>query len=72
MLRTLRILLASVAMLPALYGFSEVYFNAHHTVALVYATHWCGALCGQGFWVALALEDGQWKPLRWSATTWIS
>lgn len=24
---------------PALYGFSEVYFNAAHTVALVYATH---------------------------------
>jgi hypothetical protein len=57
---------------PALYGFSEVYFNAHHTVALVYATHWCGGLCAQGFWVALALEDGQWKRLRWDATTWIS
>ncbi len=57
---------------PALYGFSEVYFNLHHTVALVYATHWCGGLCGQGFWVALALKDGQWKRLKWSATTWIS
>lgn len=40
----------------ALYGFSEVYFNVHHTVALVYATHWCGGLCGEGFWVPLAAE----------------
>ncbi len=57
---------------PALYGFSEVYFNAAHTVALVYATHWCGGLCGQGFWLAFALDDGKWKPLRWAATSWIS
>jgi hypothetical protein len=57
---------------PALYAFSQVYFNAHHTVALVYATHWCGGLCGQGFWIAFALENGKWKPLRWNATTWIS
>jgi len=57
---------------PALYGFSEVYFNLHRTVALVYATHWCGGLCGQGFWVALALDGGQWKRLKWDATTWIS
>jgi hypothetical protein len=56
----------------ALYGFSEVYFNAHHTVALVYATHWCGNLCGQGFWIAFALRDGLWKPLQWNATMWIS
>lgn len=57
---------------PALYAFSQVYFNAHHTVALVYATHWCGGLCGQGFWIALALKSGQWKPLPWRAAQWIS
>jgi hypothetical protein len=57
---------------PALYSFSEVYFNQHQTVALVYATHWCGSLCGQGFWIALALENGKWKQLNWNATTWIS
>ncbi|HEV2279846.1 MAG TPA: hypothetical protein VGS02_16835 [Acidobacteriaceae bacterium] len=57
---------------PALYGFSEVYFNAHQTVALVYATHWCGSLCGQGMWLAFALENGNWKRLTWNATTWIS
>lgn len=56
----------------ALYAFSEIYFNDRHTVALVYATHWCGNLCGQGFWVALQLRDGRWKPLRWNSVSWIS
>jgi hypothetical protein len=57
---------------PALYGFSQVYFNAHHTVALVYATQWCGGLCAQGIWFAFALEGGQWKQQKWNATNWIS
>ena len=57
---------------PALYGFSEVYFNAAHSVALVYATHYCGGLCGEGFWVALALDRGRWKPLNWTSDRWIS
>jgi hypothetical protein len=57
---------------PALYGFSEVYFNAHSTVALVYATHWCGGLCGEGMWVALARKDGHWKRLNWTSSSWIS
>jgi hypothetical protein len=57
---------------PALYGFSEVYFNLRHTVALVYATHWCGNLCGQGFWLAFGLKDGKWQPLPWNSTHWIS
>ncbi len=56
----------------ALYGFSRVYFNASHTVGLVYATHWCGGLCGQGLWIAVALEGGHWKRLPWNATSWIS
>jgi hypothetical protein len=56
----------------ALYAFSEVYFNAAHTVALVYATHWCGSLCGQGFWLAFGLQDGNWKNLRWPSASWIS
>ena len=51
---------------------SAVYFNASHTVALVYARHWCGGLCGQGLWIAVALEDGHWKRLPWNATSWIS
>jgi hypothetical protein len=56
----------------ALYGFSEVYFNVPHTVALVYATHWCGGLCGEGYWLAFAHRDGEWKVLNWPATRWIS
>jgi hypothetical protein len=56
----------------ALYGFSQVFFNASHTVALVYATHWCGGLCGQGFWIAFGLDGAKWKPLNWSSTSWIS
>ena len=57
---------------PSLYGFSSVFFNKSHTVALVYATHYCGSLCGEGFWVALALEDGSWKELECDCSGWIS
>jgi hypothetical protein len=57
---------------PALYGFSAVYFNKQHTVALVYATDWCASLCGQGMWIAMALKNGQWQPLNWPADHWIS
>lgn len=57
---------------PALYAFSEVYFNAHATVALVYATQWCGSLCAQGSWIALALRDGHWHSLNWGSDSWIS
>ena len=57
---------------PALYGFSQVYFNEHHTVALVYATQWCGGRCGQGFWLAFALQNGHWEPLHWNSSSWIS
>lgn len=57
---------------PALYGFSEVYFNAPHTVALVYATLWCGGMCGQGGWYAFGLQSGEWKPLRWGSNSWMS
>jgi hypothetical protein len=56
----------------AIFGFSEVYFNAHHTVALVFLTDWCGNLCGHLSWLALALEDGKWKPLPWQMPFGIS
>jgi hypothetical protein len=46
----------------ALYAFSEVYFNSHHSVAIVYATHWCGGSCVQGSWVAFTLDNSNvWK-----------
>lgn len=57
---------------PALYGFSMVLFNKAHNVAMVYATQWCGGWCGDGLWVALALEEGQWKRLRWDSVYSIS
>jgi hypothetical protein len=64
---------AKFAGAPALYAFSEVYFNRNQTVALVWVTHWCGSQCGQGFWRALALDHGQWKVLdSWRAPQWIS
>lgn len=31
---------------PAIYIFSQVYFNAHHTVGLVYVSDWGGNVCG--------------------------
>ena len=31
--------------------FSDVYFSARHTAALVYMLNWCGSLCGQGEWI---------------------
>jgi hypothetical protein len=53
----------------ALYSFSEVYFNAHSTVAMVYVSTWCGNVCGQGWWSAFALREGHWKPLRWGSVS---
>jgi len=57
---------------PGLSRFSEVYFNAHHTVAMVYATSWCGGLCAQSYWEVLAFEDGAWKPLGWRSAAVMS
>ena len=57
---------------PGLYTFSEVYFNAHHSVALVYAGVWCGSLCGHWFWSVFRLKDGQWVPIRWNSTITMS
>lgn len=56
---------------PALFAFSEVYFNAKHTLALVYATQNCGMQCGEGFWTVLVLENGEWKT-RWFTGGWVS
>lgn len=39
---------------------------------ILYATQWCGGLCGEGLWVALALEEGQWKRLKWGSVYSIS
>jgi hypothetical protein len=50
---------------PGLSRFSQVYFNSHHTVAMVYAAGWCGGLCAQSYWQVLGLQDGSWKRLHW-------
>ena len=55
-----------------LYSFSEVYFNQQHTVAMVYAVHWCGGLCGQGSWVVFGKKGGTWLKLPWKAAMWVS
>jgi len=48
---------------PALCGFSLVFFNKAHDVALVHATYYCGNLCAGGTWFALTLEHGTWERL---------
>jgi hypothetical protein len=58
---------------PGLSSFSQVYFNAHHTVAMVYASGWCGGTCAQAFWVVFEKDSmGQWKTLRWNSTMLMS
>ena len=53
---------------PGLSRFTEVYFNAHHTLAMVYANAWCGGLCVQSYWQVLELKDGSWQKLPWRST----
>ena len=36
-----------------LHRFTEVFFNANHTLALVEQGMWCGSLCGNWMWVVL-------------------
>ncbi len=57
---------------PALYTFSGVYFNHTHTLAIVYAMHWCGGLCGEGFWVAFTNDGTRWVKQNWTVMQWIS
>jgi hypothetical protein len=57
---------------PGLSSFSQVYFNAHHTLAMVYATDWCGGLCVQSFWEVFDFKDGAWTRLAWKNDTIMS
>jgi len=50
---------------PGLSRFSEIYFNSHHTLAMVFANDWCGGLCAQSYWQVLEFQDGAWKRLAW-------
>jgi len=45
---------------PGINYFSDVYFDSHRSAALVYMLDWCGTLCGQGEWIYLEKQNGQW------------
>ncbi len=48
-----------------LHRFTEVFFNANHTLALVEQGMWCGNLCGNWEWVVLERKGRQWQVLPW-------
>jgi hypothetical protein len=52
-------------------GLSNVGFNREMNQALVYTSRSCGGLCGAGFYVLLAKEQGSWKVQR-QVNTWVS
>jgi hypothetical protein len=45
---------------------SAVGFNDEKTIAVVYAGHHCGSLCGGGTFHVLHKQDGLWQPLKWN------
>jgi hypothetical protein len=45
---------------PGITYFSEVYFNAAHTAALVYMNNFCANLCANGQWIYLEKNGDQW------------
>jgi hypothetical protein len=55
-----------------LHRFTEVYFNANHTLALVEQGMWCGGLCGNSTWVVLERKQEEWKMLPWVHTFMVS
>jgi hypothetical protein len=55
-----------------LHRFSEVFFNADHTLALVEQGMWCAGLCGNWTWVVLERKGDQWQILPWVSTSMIS
>jgi hypothetical protein len=46
--------------IPGVTFFSQVFFNAGQTAALVYMNNWCANLCSAGQWVYLEKHGGQW------------
>jgi len=53
---------------------SAVGFNSDKTLALLYAGHSCGGLCGGGTYHLLKKADGKWTEINWPGTTctWVS
>jgi hypothetical protein len=50
---------------------SRVGFNARHTVAVVYSSTACGALCGGGGYFVFSRSSGQWKLIAYNEK-WVS
>lgn len=48
---------------------SAVGFNALKTIAIVYAGHSCGGLCGGGTFHILQKVNGKWIPLQFNGTS---
>jgi hypothetical protein len=51
---------AKYAGYPGITFFSQVFFSAGHTAALVYMNNWCANLCAQGQWIYLEKQGGTW------------
>ncbi len=45
---------------PGITFFSQVFFNAGHTAALVYMNNWCANLCAAGQWIYLEKHGTAW------------
>lgn len=49
-----------------LISFTRVAYDPGETHALVYASVWCGGLCGNGTFYAFTLQNGEWRNVgRW-------
>jgi hypothetical protein len=48
-------------------SFSEVYFNVHHTVAMVYHSDWFREACSRRSWAIFGIQNGEWTHLKWGA-----
>jgi hypothetical protein len=55
-----------------LHRFTEVFFNANHTLALAEEGMWCGSRCGNWVWVVLERREGRWEVLPWVHTFAVS
>jgi hypothetical protein len=45
-------------------SFSAIGFDRHRTVAVVYATFWCGPRCARATYHILNKHDGKWTDVR--------
>ncbi|MGA7245938.1 MAG: hypothetical protein WBX19_22330 [Terracidiphilus sp.] len=48
-----------------LHQFTQIFFNASHTLAAVREGMWCGPRCGNWMWVVLERRQGRWEMLPW-------